>query len=423
MPSQDSIAIASIFDDIEEHNLKYCCICFRTEEERKLVYGDTHFLKCLKFMDVWTAAAPFPYIGDTAGLQTPAAVPVCYVCEAETTRAYALFQAINFARIINQFFRDVACRVKFKANIPTHLDRHIGKQRNYCGVRPQADWWRRLRARSNLVQTEVLVVTDHQDEDLNATVPQARASRAADRPPSPRSGPPPRAPEPDNIVIIDDDEDPLDVPPPPLTPMPPIPPTPTPKVVPLHRLLEANATPNEDMITSDLPKKNLSGYILQPLVLAADGTYHIAGTTIRNGPIQQIQHNTIQNTPNTRQRNTQKYLEIEPLDLDSDNSLSAVIIESDQCMNGLNISNIQTLSDGILVDEDGQERGEAGKEEKSGGGVEKRPVMTGTRIDWEDKIPMDVISFVDATDPLINKNSSTQTPPRKRHKDNFVDLS
>lgn len=74
MPSQDSIDIASIFDDIEEHNLKYCCICFRTEEERKLVYGDTHFLKCLKFMDVWTAAAPFPYIGDTAGLQTPAAV-------------------------------------------------------------------------------------------------------------------------------------------------------------------------------------------------------------------------------------------------------------------------------------------------------------------------------------------------------------
>ncbi|XP_028173915.1 formin-like protein 2 [Ostrinia furnacalis] len=141
------------------------------------------------------------------------------------------------------------------------------------------------------------------DRDEVELCPGPETPRPPDHPP-----PEPVDPEIDNIVIIDDEEDPLSLPPthpPPLTPAPPpinhplmndplqsnypeqLPIVPehmpammpsVPTIVPIDRLLDSSnpneiaVIPNEGMI---LTKNNNNGYILQPLVIGPDGHYHI----------------------------------------------------------------------------------------------------------------------------------------------------
>ncbi|XP_028174135.1 uncharacterized protein LOC114362799, partial [Ostrinia furnacalis] len=143
MPSAASIEISTIFNDVISNNLKYCGVCLRTEEERRLVNPE-HFLKCIGIMS----------------LAAPLIKTICYVCEAEATRAFALFQAINFAEIINQWFKDMSGKLKYRDEMPDFLDRYINRRARLRGSAPLAEWWRRVRARSDLVQTEVLVVSD-----------------------------------------------------------------------------------------------------------------------------------------------------------------------------------------------------------------------------------------------------------------------
>ncbi|RVE42063.1 hypothetical protein evm_013292 [Chilo suppressalis] len=385
-------------------DLTFCALCLRTETK---FTKSKAFAACAKKMRV----------------KTPRNEHLCYMCEAQVSAALHTLHAVTLAAAVNLWCETNAHKIP-RTNIKSLKD--VLSSVLYNLKIEEEGVWRRVCSRSRLMQTEALLIST---DVANATTTASNSEEF--RPPETHATMlnviPSVPPVIDNIVIIDDEE-------------------PT-RIIALEKLLEnqnskdAVIIPDGDiqqMMLRDPNEQN--SFLLYPMMKGQDGNTYVpylnvkvTGDSLHYVTAGEVAKNTSYHESQREFKENQMYLNGGPVKVKAMELRGSMLVLAGQpnlessAQPNLGISGQSNLgiSRQLSLVIDGQSNlGVSGQASVVIGGesnlrsepivvtsensdLRKRDEVDGCakhavmsdKVDWEDKIPMDVISFVDATDP------------------------
>ncbi|XP_030037155.2 uncharacterized protein LOC115452703 [Manduca sexta] len=439
--------LLKIYDKITIGKCSYCFLCFRTESESKL-------------------KVPQPFLKSTTSLSTLGNITntpprICYMCERLAIAAAKFRKAVFFAKSIDMLFKGMMQSSKYQSEVrrllkrdepvdPVEFDRH----RMLFVDELELTSYRKTM---QLQHTDVVVIDS---QDVFTTDPNTTITKLGDSCEQTQ-------PIPDTIDITEDtNSSETDIPTNVTT-------TPTDDVIILEddasntktRTRSCEFDPKKDYkrakikdktheeiketpklvpMNNLMPETETIGY-LHPIIRQSDGKQVVPTLSahIINGQLL-FQDKEILPKPLVIENNTilvpttNNFNSIDELIPNNEN----IVVLNDETA----VMEVQDIVDKIVVERlDDIERQRVvksleGKQLRQvvvddENKVVKEPLMKTDRIDWEDKIPMDVISFMDATDPnppsyikplmpsgAISNVMSLKDKPKSQIKEEVIDL-
>ncbi|CAB3251217.1 unnamed protein product [Arctia plantaginis] len=442
--------LLNIFTEIVCDRKDYCFVCLRTGDERRLVKPQSF----QKFM----AAAKLDARSDV--------LFVCYICERQATNALSLLHAAMFASSLSLVLTELCSRniksnqvlleKKFFNKILTKVDLS-----NHLTPKVITEEVGRIRNNYHLSETETLVMDNKQIYEavpipvvgitmLRQPGPQAECP-APHRCTTPsilpdeevtheKQNPPP----PETYVILDDEDDPLNPTSTSIDKEPPLNQTTLTSVVNLNNNLVITLDPPSLVTLEQLlaeQKKMPKDYILHPVFLTDSGEMNIPSlfavitndSLIFQDSLKQTTHSmplqiNTQIVKESLKTNREVFVQIcKKFQLPAMNSNLVHRAIDKSCQNDFPVYPRKKMKiDGSMLHNALCKMKKGGSFKTADSSIVKQVMISdissdmdevprlsksgATKTNWEDKIPMDVISFVDAVDPNAHQMLKEMEP-------------